>query len=683
MAVTLSVLAGAGAQFLDNNGDPLSGGLLYTYAAGTSTPAASYTDSGGGTPHANPIVLDSGGRPSSGGSPAEIWVTDTVSYKFVLKTSVGVTVWSADNITGAVSAQTYTAFIALLASSAGAAQVGFIQSGTGAATRTVQAKLRETISAADYALFADACAESVAQDIPLLINVDRSLAAHLTTSASMIAGGGAITLGAYNLTINGMVTGGPQQIFNAVSSGVVVLSGAKTLTGHAEWWGCVADSSTGSIPAANTAAINAALVALLEVQLMSADYYTNGTVIHRTPNHILRGASGIWDSTYGANGTRIVNMGADETILTMGDAAFSALNTLPLNLRMSDIEFMRAVAPTYNGDSTSVEFQYASNSIIERCRFSDSLKSLEIIGTVYCKVIDSHAKRTAAATGGTDSWRGFYCNGTVDIGSAGGNASLYLVRCNASDTRASVVDGRGFVVDGKFSDVFWTECETVTCSVGMDVVGNGATTNDYGNQDVMISHSINDSFVTYGIRVASLGYSASVEITSPYCGPAAGASSALHITGGPGGAVIVNGGQLTLGVASSCEGIRIPSGGGVQVLGTVINESAAAAVIMDAASNCRIEPIIINKVVTGAEGVYLYNVCAANYIAPIILGKTTGRSYGIRVNGTADVRNEYNCTGIDSGAVNGGAGQKMVRNNVSITAAYTLTGTNTTSGVMT
>ena len=678
MAVTLSVLAGAGAQFLDNNGDPLSGGLLYTYAAGTSTPAASYTDSGGGTPHANPIVLDSGGRPSSGGSPAEIWVTDTVSYKFVLKTSVGVTVWSADNITGAVSAQTYTAFIALLASSAGAAQVGFIQSGTGAATRTVQAKLRETISAADYALFADACAESVAQDIPLLVNVDRSLAAHLTTSASMIAGGGVITLGAYNLTINGMVTGGPQQIFNAVSSGVVVLSGAKTLTGHAEWWGCVADSSTGSIPAANTAAINAALVALLEVQLMSADYYTNGTVIHRTPNHILRGASGIWDSTYGANGTRIVNMGADETILTMGDAAFSALNTLPLNLRMSDIEFMRAVAPTYNGDSTSVEFQYASNSIIERCRFSDSLKSLEIIGTVYCKVIDSHAKRTAAATGGTDSWRGFYCNGTVDIGSAGGNASLYLIRCNASDTRASVVDGRGFVVDGKFSDVFWTECETVTCSVGMDVVGNGATTNDYGNQDVMISHSINDSFVTYGIRVASLGYSASVEITSPYCGPAAGASSALHITGGPGGAVIVNGGQLTLG-----EGIRIPSGGGVQVLGTVINESAAAAVIMDAASNCRIEPIIINKVVTGAEGVYLYGACAANYIAPIILGKTTGRSYGIRVNGTADVRNEYNCTGIDSGAVNGGAGQKMVRNNVSITAAYTLTGTNTTSGVMT
>ena len=80
MAVTLSVLAGAGAQFLDDNGDPLSGGLLYTYAAGTSTPAASYTDSGGGTPHANPIVLARRGGPSSGGSPAAVWLADTVSF---------------------------------------------------------------------------------------------------------------------------------------------------------------------------------------------------------------------------------------------------------------------------------------------------------------------------------------------------------------------------------------------------------------------------------------------------------------------------------------------------------------------------------------------------------------------------------------------------------------------------
>ena len=37
MSVTLSLFAGAGWQFFDNNGVPLAGGLIYTYAAGTTT----------------------------------------------------------------------------------------------------------------------------------------------------------------------------------------------------------------------------------------------------------------------------------------------------------------------------------------------------------------------------------------------------------------------------------------------------------------------------------------------------------------------------------------------------------------------------------------------------------------------------------------------------------------------
>lgn len=96
MGVSLSMYAGAGAQFFDNNGNPLAGGKIFTYAAGTTTPLATYTDYTGGT--ANPvypvgIVLDSAGR-----TPAQIWLTEGSSYKFVLETATGTLIKTDDNI---------------------------------------------------------------------------------------------------------------------------------------------------------------------------------------------------------------------------------------------------------------------------------------------------------------------------------------------------------------------------------------------------------------------------------------------------------------------------------------------------------------------------------------------------------------------------------------------------------
>lgn len=94
--VTLSIFAGVGAQLFDNNGDPLTGGKLYTYQAGTTTPLTSYTSSTGVTPHANPIVLDAAGRVPSG----EIWLNYNSLYKFVLKTALDVQIASYDNVGG-------------------------------------------------------------------------------------------------------------------------------------------------------------------------------------------------------------------------------------------------------------------------------------------------------------------------------------------------------------------------------------------------------------------------------------------------------------------------------------------------------------------------------------------------------------------------------------------------------
>jgi hypothetical protein len=100
MAVFLSPIGGAGWQFFNNDGTVLSGGKLYTYAAGTTTPKVTYTTSAGNIAHSNPIILNSAGRVPTG----EIWLT-VAQYKFVLNTSTDVLIASYDNISGIGAAE--------------------------------------------------------------------------------------------------------------------------------------------------------------------------------------------------------------------------------------------------------------------------------------------------------------------------------------------------------------------------------------------------------------------------------------------------------------------------------------------------------------------------------------------------------------------------------------------------
>ena len=99
MSVNLSAFGGVGWQFFDNNGVPLAGGLIYTYAAGTTTPQVTYTTSAGTVAHTNPIVLDSAGRVPGG----ELWLVIGSNYKFVLQTSTATTIATYDNIYGSGS----------------------------------------------------------------------------------------------------------------------------------------------------------------------------------------------------------------------------------------------------------------------------------------------------------------------------------------------------------------------------------------------------------------------------------------------------------------------------------------------------------------------------------------------------------------------------------------------------
>lgn len=78
-------------QIFGTDGLPLVGGKIYTYAGGTSTPIATYTDYTANTANTNPIILDSYGQ-------ANIWLVNTTSYKFVVKDANDVLLYTVDNI---------------------------------------------------------------------------------------------------------------------------------------------------------------------------------------------------------------------------------------------------------------------------------------------------------------------------------------------------------------------------------------------------------------------------------------------------------------------------------------------------------------------------------------------------------------------------------------------------------
>jgi hypothetical protein len=79
-------------QFFDSSPNVYSGGKLYFYASGTSTPLSTYTTKALAVANTNPVVLNSAGRPST-----DIFLQD-LEYKVVLKDVNDVVIWTADPV---------------------------------------------------------------------------------------------------------------------------------------------------------------------------------------------------------------------------------------------------------------------------------------------------------------------------------------------------------------------------------------------------------------------------------------------------------------------------------------------------------------------------------------------------------------------------------------------------------
>jgi len=150
-------------QYSKADGTPANGYYIKFYLANSATPISMATDSGGATSIAKAKLNESGYPISNPNDENTVFIphlsTTYTNYRFVLYASAADA--DANNVTSglpniqSVAINQTDDLRTDLAASSGSSLVGFIQSGAGAAARTLQDKLRDTVSVKDFGAVGD------------------------------------------------------------------------------------------------------------------------------------------------------------------------------------------------------------------------------------------------------------------------------------------------------------------------------------------------------------------------------------------------------------------------------------------------------------------------------------------------------------------------------------------------
>jgi hypothetical protein len=278
-------------QFLLSSGVPAVSGTLDVYLAGTTTRSNTWQDSSLTTLNTNPIVLDSRGE-------CLLWLDGDLSYRFVLKNAAGVQQWDVDNIQGPTGA---------------AALVNFLQSGTGATTRTVQSKLRDVVSIAD---FGAATTKTAAQNkTAIQAALDSGAKAVFIPSGTFECASGLTMPNVFGFVLYGE---GPSSVLqmDATASALIKWSTAAIvyneqtirgigITGTNGAGHCIDTSGAGGLTIEN--------VYITDVPVAKTGIYINGAAATQVHDIRINGLQ-IYSNTAGHSGVRFGPLAADSTV---------------------------------------------------------------------------------------------------------------------------------------------------------------------------------------------------------------------------------------------------------------------------------------------------------------------------------------------------------------------------------
>jgi hypothetical protein len=412
--------------------------------------------------------------------------------------------------------------------------------------------------------------------------------------------------------------------------GRVDLSEGRTLEAYPEWWGARPESGQDCI-----AAMDACLAAHPIMRLGPHSYFVSRTLVVERHNRHIVGSVQRWLGPH--TGTRIVLTGTGDVMRIGYLRRPGIINDFLQGVMVSDLQLTRdkPATGTGHGAPAGLRIRHALYADICRVWSTESINGFAIGGAVRTYLRDCSAFRSLR--GGTPIFRGFACDGSTEIGAAGGNASLYLVDCNASTGGEPPLDECvGLLLDGAFADTYAANFETSGIAVGMRLSGQAGTLSRAkqrsGHANVRIIAPVLDQCTDVGIDVRDTSEYALLDFSDSYVASAPGARAAMRFENVR-GQTTVRGGQCIGWTSESAAGIIANNSEGLDFEGLKLLQFRTPTRM----TNCR--DLSVGLSINQPEGksnlpaIILTN-CEDALVKVRIKGSPSAFSSGIAVTGT-------------------------------------------------
>lgn len=348
------------------------------------------------------------------------------------------------------------------------------------------------------------------------------------------------------ITINGPIMAKNKQIFEAGSSVTIAKQYAE---GSADWF----------------PDLQSAINTLHKVHLSNRTYTATTNITINKSGFSMVGPE------YSDEGNGALIVLNNNSSIIVGDVTGRTINSFPRCITLENIEitnneaefpvkvygvvygtfrhlFVKTTSNTANGG-----FYITKNvsTVYERC---------------YVQSVDHN---------GSNRFRAYHCTDEDTPILAGGNASLYFVRCSYGDTynTASSFNSAGFDVIGAGSDVYLLSCETANAGYGLSFESENATGDNRFN-DILVSNCVFDGCSQGGIQFYKTA-AGCVSIDNTYVACNSSGLFGLQFNECNGLTCAVNGLQL-LGLGTPMIGVQFV-GNGANAVGNFITKGITNA----------------------------------------------------------------------------------------------------------